>query len=222
MTSRLISIVNQKGGCGKTSVTMQLAGGLAAHGLSVLVVDADESNNAMVWASLAPDDAPFPATVVNLAGAGGKVAQEVRKHIAHYDVILCDGPPSASSPVTQSLAVLADLVIIPVQPTGNDDNSLAAMLRVVEQAQTVNPNLQVRLLFNRVQPQTRLHRALMDRMGSRGVAPFEASFGNRVTYSECMVAGTTVLGFGDEAAEGEVLSLTAEVMSLMHLHPVEA
>lgn len=217
MPSRICAVVNAKGGSGKTTTTMQLAGGLARHGLRVLVVDADESNNAMVWASMASDDAPFPATVVNLAGAGGKVAQELRKHVNNYDVIVADGPPSASSPVTQALAVAADLAIIPVQPTGNDDNSLSPMLRVIEQASALNPALQTRLLFNRVQPATRLHKALMARMLSKGVEAFHASFGNRVTYPESMVAGTTALGFGDPAAEAEVLELTREVMDLLGL-----
>lgn len=215
MNCQLICVLNQKGGAGKTTTSMQLAAGLARQGLRVLVVDADESNNAMVWASMASDDAPFPATVVNLAGAGGRVAQEIRKHVTNYDIIVCDGPPSASSPVTQALAVLADLVIIPVQPTGNDDNSLAPMLRVIEQATALNQGIQTRLLFNRVQPTTRLHKALMKRMLTRGVEAFHTTLGNRVTYAESMVAGMTALGFGDAAAESEVLALTQEVLDML-------
>lgn len=217
MLSKVVSVLNSKGGCGKTSVTMQLAGALALYGFTTLVVDADESNNAVVWASMAPDDAIFPAAVVNLAGAGGKVAQEVRKHISNFDVIVCDGPPSAASAVTQSLAVMADLIVIPVQPTGNDDNSLAAMIRVVEQAQALNPSVTARLLFNRVQPKTRLHRALMARMLLKGVPAFKTFLGNRITYSESMLAGSTVLGYGDEAAESEVLALADEVIELLQL-----
>lgn len=222
MACRLISVLNQKGGPGKTTTTMQLAAGLAKHGFRVMVVDADESNNAMVWAGMAPEEAPFPATVVNLAGAGGKVAQEVRKHVGHYDIIVCDGPPSASSAVTQALAVIADLVIIPVQPTGNDDNSLTPMVRVVEQAMALNPDLQARLLFNRVKPATRLHKALMKSMVRHGISAFNVTLGDRVTYAESMVAGTTALDFGDEAAEQEVLALTQEVLEMLKLTAVEA
>ncbi len=215
MSAKVIAITNQKGGSGKTTGTMNLAGGLAARGHTVLVVDADESNNAVVWASMASAESPFPATVVNLAMAGGKVALEIRKHINNYDFILCDGPPSASSPITQALTVVADLVIIPVQPTGNDDNSLAPMLRVLEQAATLNPSMQTRLLFNRVQPATRLHRALMESMSKRGVTPFKTTFGSRVTFSESMLAGTTALGFGDLHAEQEVVGLTDEVLEVL-------
>ena len=38
---RVIAIVNQKGGCGKTTTTVNLAGCLAADGARVLVVDMD-------------------------------------------------------------------------------------------------------------------------------------------------------------------------------------
>jgi chromosome partitioning protein len=217
MASRVIAVLNQKGGAGKTTTTMSLAGGLVAHGYTVLVVDADESNNAMAWAGMASEDSPFPATVVNLAAAGGRVAQEVRKHAGHYDFILCDGPPSANSPVTQSLAVLADLIIIPVQPTGNDNNSLGAMIRVVEQAQAFNERLVSRLLFNRVQPDTMLHKALIDRMSRRGIPPFHTQVKTRVAYGEAMVQGTTVQNLNDPKAQQEAEELTLEVLDALRM-----
>lgn len=53
---RVIAIVNQKGGCGKTTTTVNLAGALAADGHRVLIVDMDPQAHATLAVGLEPDD----------------------------------------------------------------------------------------------------------------------------------------------------------------------
>ncbi len=53
---RVIAIVNQKGGCGKTTTTVNLAGALAADGNRVLIVDMDPQAHATLAMGLEPDD----------------------------------------------------------------------------------------------------------------------------------------------------------------------
>ena len=77
MAAKVVAVVNQKGGSGKTTLTMQLAGTLARRGVKVLVVDADTQGTATRWSSSAPDDTPFPAAVIGLSAAGNKVHRVV-------------------------------------------------------------------------------------------------------------------------------------------------
>ena len=81
MRAKIIAAVNQKGGSGKTTLSMQLAGALARRGHEVLIVDADPQGTATRWAASAEDEKPFPATVAGLAAAAGKVhhEEEVRR-----------------------------------------------------------------------------------------------------------------------------------------------
>jgi chromosome partitioning protein len=53
---RVIAIVNQKGGCGKTTTTVNLAGSLAADGARVLVVDLDPQAHATLALGVDPDE----------------------------------------------------------------------------------------------------------------------------------------------------------------------
>ena len=55
MAAKVIAVVNQKGGAGKTMLAMQLAGTLAQRGATVLVVDADAQGTATRWASKRSD-----------------------------------------------------------------------------------------------------------------------------------------------------------------------
>ena len=85
MTAKIITVANQKGGSGKTTVAMQLAGTLGRRDHRVLVIDADPQGTATRWASSAEDEKPFPATVAGLSAAGGKVHREVQKFAENYD-----------------------------------------------------------------------------------------------------------------------------------------
>jgi chromosome partitioning protein len=53
---RIIAIVNQKGGCGKTTTTVNLAGSLAADGARVLVVDLDPQAHATIALGIDPEE----------------------------------------------------------------------------------------------------------------------------------------------------------------------
>ena len=87
MPAKIITVANQKGGSGKTTVSMQLAGTLARRGYRVLVVDADPQATATRWAASASDEIPFPASVVGLSAANEKVHREVRKFIDDYTAL---------------------------------------------------------------------------------------------------------------------------------------
>ena len=65
MSAKIIAVVNQKGGAGKTTLAMLLAGSLADRGKRVLVADADVQNTAVHWSVIG---AGFPAEVEDVSG----------------------------------------------------------------------------------------------------------------------------------------------------------
>src|SRR4028119_1528963 len=151
MAAKIIAVVNQKGGSGKTTVCMQLAGALARRGNKVLVVDADPQGTATRWAASAEDETPFPASVVGLSAASSKVHREVKKFVDDYAFIVIDCPPAADSPIPQSALLIADLAIVPIIPSPLDMWASVGIRQVIENVSQINEAMVTRLLVNQCQ-----------------------------------------------------------------------
>ena len=223
MTSKIISVVNQKGGSGKTTVSMQLAGALARRGHKVLVVDADPQGTATRWAASAEDEKPFPASVVGLSAASAKVHREVRKFVDDYQYIVIDCPPAADSPVPQSALLIADLALVPIIPSPLDMWAAVAIRQVIENVGDINEELKARLVINQCQPNTTLAREALEVLPEFGIDLCATYIHQRQVYRQSAVFGQTVHDFGSKAAPAihEVEALTGEVLALLHPAAVE-
>ncbi|MER2540235.1 MAG: ParA family protein [Azonexus sp.] len=122
----VITVFNQKGGCGKSMTTMQLAGCYALGGLTTLVIDMDPQGTALVWSKIKPAPAlrlkatGLPFAVENLAPMGKKMVNAVKQAFDQYDVILIDTPPAVESEAPWAALQVSDLAIIPFIPTPAD------------------------------------------------------------------------------------------------------
>lgn len=217
MTAKIIAVANQKGGSGKTTLAMHLAGSLARRGGRVLVVDADPQGTATRWAATAPDERPFPAVVMGLSAARGKVHREVQKLIGDYAHILIDCPPAADSPVPQSALLIADLALVPVVPSPPDLWAAVGIRQVIENAGDINDGLQSRLVMNMCLPQTAIARDAMEILPEFGIGVCRATIKLRTAYRQAALDGQTVHDGGSRAAAAveEVEALTAEVLDLL-------
>ena len=219
MTAKVVTIFNQKGGCGKTTVTIQLAGTLAMRGFQTLVIDMDDQSTATRWASQAPDEDPFPAATMNLAAMGGKVHREVRNHLDNYDFILIDCPPAALSPSPSSAMLISDLAIIPIVPAPADMWASVAAKKLALAAQVTNEQLAIRILPNMVQKNTNLARDTLDVLAEDSEIPLMQSWiGSRSAFRECQLTGSTVHRLGkSSAAAKEVDKLADEVLQILKI-----
>jgi chromosome partitioning protein len=218
MTAKIIAAVNQKGGSGKTTVSMQLAGALARRDKKILVVDADPQGTAIRWAASADDEAPFPASVVGLSAANAKVHREVKKFVGDYDFIIIDCPPAADSLVPQSALLIADLAVVPIIPSPLDMWAAVAIREVISNVKDLNEDLKARLVINQCQPNTSLAQEAQEVLPEFGIDVCQTYIGHRQVYRQSAVFGQTVHDFGTkaQAAIEEVEALTNEVLSLLN------
>ena len=217
MSAKIVAVANQKGGSGKTTVSMQLAGAIARRGNKVLVVDADPQGTATRWAASAEDEHPFPASVVGLSAASAKVHREVKKFIDDYNYIIIDCPPAADSPVPQSALLIADLVLVPLIPSPLDMWAAVGIRQVIANVSDLNEGLKSRLVLNQCQPNTTLTQETLEVLPEFGIELANAQLRHRQVYRQSAVFGQTVHDFGGKASAAieEMENLTNEVFKLL-------
>ena len=217
VTAKIIAFSNHKGGAGKTLGSMTLAGFLAKNH-SVLVVDADELQTATKWAAQADDAKPFPAAVVGLSAAGGKIHRELQRLSEQYDFIIVDCPPSVTSPIPQSVLLVSDLVIIPTRPSLADIWGVKDTLGLVERAKVLNENLNVVFLVNALTPRTQLGKDSLEVLQTMDGHLLKTVFRQRQAYAQSLVLGGTVFDVpGAKDAQQEVTAMGNEVLELLGL-----
>ena len=213
---RMIALISQKGGAGKTTVTMQLAAGLAERGHRVAVADLDPQESALRWAEAASAEAPQPERVFAVTAADEQMlAAALEAEGRGQDFILLDCPPSIEHPHTRAALARVQLAIVPVVPGPTDLWSTRAVERLILLAQRQRPALRAALLPNRVQ-RTALAGDVLEVMREFTLPVLPAVLSQRNAYAQSAVEGGSVfhLGRAAEAARDEVRRLVAAVLNL--------
>ena len=192
MAAEIIVVCNQKGGAGKTTVSLNLAGSLGRRSKKVAIVDGDEQSSLVEIISLASDGCALPASVIGLWKAGRKIHNEIKKFIDLYDYIVVDCPPAANSPIAQSALLIADLVIVPFIP-GTIDALAAPKIRdAVESAQIINPCLKAFLLLNRVEENWSISKQIIEMLPTFKMSLFLTRLTKKAAYVESPGLGNSV------------------------------
>ncbi|MFP4154371.1 MAG: ParA family partition ATPase [Halothiobacillaceae bacterium] len=211
MSSQVIAVVNQKGGTGKTTVTMNLAGGLSRRGRT-LVVDADPQGSAGQWARVAPPERPFPASVFAVAGPLERELESLRKD---YDHVLVDCPPTLDGGVVQGALAAADVVLIPVLPSPVDLWGSVRMVRGLTDARAINAQLRPFVLVNQLEPRSALSRAMKHALMEIDIPALEQPLRRRAVYRRSALEGCSVFDLGRSGAPAaeEVQAIIEEIVS---------
>ncbi|SPA23663.1 Cobyrinic acid ac-diamide synthase [Cupriavidus taiwanensis] len=215
MAARIITVFNQKGGAGKTTVACNVAGTLGLRDHKTLLVDMDEQSTASIWASMAPEDRPFPATPVNLA----KIAnahREIRKFVPDYDFIVIDCPPAIQSSAPSVALLISDLALIPVGPSGGNLWALEQAKKLATNAQATNEALRVRTVANMNQNSTIIRQVFEALAEDEEMPMLKTKLGNRSAYKEAEATGQTVVSLsGAKEAKQEMNRLVDEILSVL-------
>ena len=212
MAGKIITIAQQKGGSGKTTLAAHLAVAWSRKpGASVAILDIDPQGSLGEW---------FEAREERLGDAAGKISfrtasgwgsrREARSLARDHDFVVVDTPPKSDREGRPAMEA-ADLVAIPVQPSPVD---LWATEPTIEMASAEDtPAI---LILNRVPPRSRLTEEMAAAMQDFDARSAKARLGNRVAFAASMGRGSTVLEnrLSPRAAE-EVDALAKELLKLM-------
>ena len=138
----IIALINQKGGCGKSTTAVHFTYWLATKKKEkVLLVDADAQQSSSAW--LEGMELEIPYKVVQTPD---DLLDQIPVLALQYDQLIVDGPASLAE-ATRAILFRADLAIVPVQPTGVDLRSASDAVRLIKQAQSVRGGSPIASVF---------------------------------------------------------------------------
>jgi chromosome partitioning protein len=198
---KIVALVSQKGGAGKTTLALHLACAAQAGGLASAIIDLDPQASAAAWHDSRAQEEPVvvPLPYTRLAH-GLEIARE-----SGADLVLIDTAPHSET-AALAAARAADLVLIPCRLSILDLRAIGDTAELVKIAQ--KPAL---VVLNAYHP--RAVEMLADAQAAvamHGLSIAPAGLAARASFSHSLIAGLTALEYEPVGrASQEVTSLFA-------------
>lgn len=204
----IISILNQKGGVGKTTLAVNLARAFTKNGKKTLLVDSDSQGSALNWHERSNGDL---LDMVSLSKQ--TIDKDLKIFVDHYDYIFIDGIPRVSN-LTAITITCSDIVLIPVQPSPYDIWATEDLVRTAKDRQQVtNGAMKAAFVVSRKIVNTNLAKEIDIELQKMDLPTFKNATCQRVAYATSVEKGITVLDgeyYGSEACK-EIQAISKEL-----------
>jgi chromosome partitioning protein len=208
MAGTVITIAQQKGGAGKTTLAAHLALAWAAGKRRVAVIDIDPQGSLSAWFRLREAATRGNGGIEVAAITGWRAAAEVQRLAHDRDLVVIDSPPHAETEARIAVRA-AHLVLIPVQPSPMDLWATQPTLDLARQERI--PAL---LALNRVPPRANLADVMREKFATLGVPLAKAEIGNRVALSAALAEGKSIFEMAPRSrGAAEIAALAREVLA---------
>lgn len=206
--TKIVAILQQKGGAGKTTVATNLACQLHADGDKVLLVDLDPQGSATDWYEAQDEDKAGPEVIQ----MGKKLHQALPKIAGSYDWVIIDGAPNVADLAATAVRA-ADAVLIPVQPSPYDIWACSDLVQLIQARMIATDGLpRTAFLISRAIKGTKLSREVEDALLEYELPVFKKVTTQRVDYVNTAKNGGSVMDLGDDnSARFEIKMIAKEL-----------
>lgn len=202
----VITVAQQKGGAGKTTLAANLAAGWAASGARVALLDIDPQRSLSRWHAMRTGNAKATGTIHLSEVAGWRLAAELDRLRANHDIVIIDSPPQIETDARLAIRG-ANFVLVPIQPSLPDLWAAEGTLKLAKAEKRA-----VRVVLNRAPASGTLLSRVTAQIAAQGVARLVSTLGNRVGFANAFALGLGVCETGPKSvAAMEMAALLAEI-----------
>lgn len=209
----IIAFSNQKGGTGKTLLSLHVAHAHARRNRKILLIDADPQGSARDWLAARDEGVPPPFVLLGLDRP--TLHRDIASLRADYNDVIIDCPPRVTD-IARSAILAADLVVIPVQPSPFDLWASAETVRLIKESSVYKENSKSVYAINREIVNTAIGRDISQTLTQSEYPVLHSHVCQRVAFAECLAQGKTVYETNsDIKAVAEIDALADEILRLM-------
>ena len=203
---KILALLNEKGGVGKSTLSQNIAVCLHRQGKRVVLVDADPQGTTRDWRSASPESADMPNVI-----ALDRPEMLASLKSINADIVIIDTPAKAEK-MTASVIRYADAALIVIQPSGADIWASAAAVRLIQQKIDVGGKILAAFLANRVSGSSNLSKeVLAGEWNGYGIEQLDSTVGNRVAFAQALTDGVSIYETNDRTGKTEINLLVAEL-----------
>ena len=197
-----ILVINSKGGCGKTTITTNLACAYASQGFKTALMDHDPQGSSTRWLKLRPSDKPL------ITGINVHKRQAANQTLAYHlrvphdtERLIIDAPAGVTGQQLRDLVKTVDTILIPVLPSPIDIHSATYFIKDLLLIGNVRQNgVRIGVVANRTRKQTLVYKSLELFLNSLRL-PFIGSVRDTQNYVHAFERGVGVHEMWDKRVE---------------------
>lgn len=211
MLIMIVLIGSQKGGCGKSTVAVNICAQFAINEMKVVLVDADQQGTASNWAADRLED--LVLSRVDCIQRHGNISASLLELKAGYEHVVVDVGARDNTELRTGMSV-ADILIVPLRPSQPDLDTLANLSKVIVRAKKLNPELRIHALLTMTStnPRVREIEETQDYLKDYpDIQVLHSTIKDRKIYRDAMGEGLGVAEMNNQKAKAEVEHIMEEL-----------
>lgn len=208
---KIITIGNEKGGVGKSTIACNIAVEATLSGLKVLLIDSDTQQSSMDFRATRAENEKLPqfqAVSINK----NTIHKDV-KSFQDFDLIIIDAG-GRDTATFRSAIIACDLLLIPILPSQYDIWATQGTIEALEQARGFK-DIEAKLIVNQVIQNTRIAKEAIEAINVFNISLLKTYLHARVAFKQSIAEGKGVSEYESGKGAYEIKSLHEEVSNLL-------
>ena len=211
--AKKISILNPKGGCGKTTLSSNLGSSLILNGYKTLLIDTDPQGTLRDWKSMDENDSQPQIIVIDRPN----LQKDLTSIAINFDYLIIDGAAKLQDMITFAVKN-SDVVLIPIQPSAADIWACEALIHLIKARQEVTDGIpKAAFIISRQIKNSNLARDIEEALKQFSFPVFNSRTTQRVIYGEALSSGKSVFNIESSGeVDYEIQNITKELQNFIY------